>query len=61
MNDEQQKEEAMQVTSLISFYDKVEEYPNCTVQILTNTKTGEVSVGWWKNDPDDPDEEEAEW
>lgn len=58
MNDEQQKEEAMQVTSLISFYDKVEEYPNCTVQILTNTKTGEVSVGWWKNDPD---EEEAEW
>lgn len=32
------------------FYDKEEIFPNCTVQVLTNTVTGEVSVGWWKND-----------
>lgn len=33
-----------------NFYDKVETYENCTVQVLTNTKTGEVSVGWWRNE-----------
>lgn len=26
-------------------------YP-CTVQVLTNTKTGEVSVGWWREKGD---------
>lgn len=30
-------------------FDKEETYPNCTVQVLTNTATGEVSVGWWEN------------
>lgn len=34
----------------VSVYDKEEIFENCTVQVLTNTKTGEVSVGWWKND-----------
>ena len=33
-----------------SFYDKVETYDNCTVQVLTNTVTGDVSVGWWRNE-----------
>ena len=33
-----------------SFYDKEEIHENCTVQVLTNTKTGDVSVGWWQND-----------
>lgn len=23
---------------------------NCTVQIWENSETGEVSVGWWRND-----------
>lgn len=32
-----------------SFYDKEETFPDCTVQVLTNTATGETSVGWWKN------------
>lgn len=32
-----------------NIYDKEEIYPNCTVQVLTNTATGETSVGWWKN------------
>ena len=38
-----------------NLYDRVEEYHDCTVQVLTNTITGEVSVGWWPND--DPPEE----
>lgn len=33
----------------ISFYDKEEIVENCTVQILSNSKTGDVSVGWWRN------------
>ncbi len=33
-----------------NIFDKEEIYENCTVQVLTNTKTGEVSVGWWKNE-----------
>ena len=32
-----------------SFYDQEETYPDCTVQVLTNTATGETSVGWWRN------------
>lgn len=30
-------------------YDKEEVIEGCTVQILTNTETGDVSVGWWRN------------
>ena len=32
----------------VSFYDKEETHENCTVQVLTNTETGDVSVGWWE-------------
>lgn len=39
-----------------NIYDKEEIYPNCTVQVLTNTVTGEVSVGWWKNGGSEPTE-----
>lgn len=35
-----------------NLYDKEEIYPDCTVQVLTNTATGDVSVGWWKNETD---------
>ena len=31
-------------------YDQEEIFPDCTVQILTNTVTGDVSVGWWPNE-----------
>jgi hypothetical protein len=34
----------------VNVYDKVTEYDNCTVQILENTATGAISVGWWRND-----------
>lgn len=33
-----------------NLFDIEEIYPNCTVQVLTNSITGEVSVGWWEND-----------
>lgn len=34
----------------IPFYEQEETFENCTVQVLTNTETGEVSVGWWQNE-----------
>lgn len=37
------------MTVRTNIYDKEETYPNCTVQVLTNTVTGDVSVGWWEN------------
>ena len=33
-----------------NIYDKATIYDDCTVQILENTVTGKVSVGWWRND-----------
>ena len=38
------------IQSAVSFFDQEEIIENCTVQILTNSKTGEVSVGWWRNE-----------
>ena len=32
-----------------NIFDQEELHDNCTVQILTNSVTGEVSIGWWKN------------
>ena len=34
----------------IPIYDKETRHENCTVQILENTKTGRVSIGWWRNE-----------
>lgn len=28
-------------------FDRADVYRDCTVQVLTNTATGETSVGWW--------------
>ena len=33
-----------------AIFDVEETYENCTVQVLKNSVTGEVSVGWWQND-----------
>lgn len=33
-----------------SIFDTVERYDNCTVEVLTNSVTGEQSVGWWDNE-----------
>ena len=37
----------------LCYFDREEIYKNCTVQVLTNSATGDVSVGWWRNDTDD--------
>ena len=34
----------------INVFDQREVYCNCTVEVLTNSVTGETSVGWWRND-----------
>ena len=34
----------------MNLYDHEETFEDCTVQILTNTKTGECSIGWWLNE-----------
>ena len=31
------------------YFDEEEIIPDCTVQVLRNSKTGEVSYGWWRN------------
>lgn len=46
-------ESAESIVSLLEFYDQEEIHRNCTVQILTNTKTGDISLGWWKNGESD--------
>ena len=33
-----------------NIFDEEEIHPNCTVQILRNSITGEISVGWWENE-----------
>ena len=30
-------------------YDIEETHPDCTVQVLKNSTTGAMSVGWWEN------------
>lgn len=34
-------------------FDRVDTYYGCTVQILTNTLTGQVSIGWWQDEYDE--------
>ena len=46
--DQMLQDEEMQVETAI--FDEEEIHPNCTVQILRNSVTGEVSIGWWDND-----------
>lgn len=31
------------------YYDEEEIIENCTVQILRNSRTGKISIGWWRN------------
>lgn len=38
----------------LNLYDTEELYTDCTVQILRNSVTGDVSVGWWRNDNPPP-------
>ena len=33
-----------------NIFDKVTTYTNCTVEILENTVTGEISIGWYSTE-----------
>lgn len=33
----------------VNIFDKETTIEDCTVQILENSQTGKISVGWWKN------------
>lgn len=35
------------VTTEVNLFDKEEIHHNCTVQVWTNTATGQTSIGWW--------------
>lgn len=35
-----------------NLFDLVEEHDHCHVQVLKNSVTGEISVGWWKEEED---------
>ena len=39
----------------MNIYDEEEIHDNCTVQILRNSTTGDISVGWWENVGDGED------
>ena len=41
-----------------NLYDTVDTYYGCTVQILRNSITGQISIGWWQ---DEYDEEGCEY
>lgn len=36
-------------TITTGLFDIEELHENCTVQILRNSVTGEISLGWWEN------------
>lgn len=40
--------EALNAQTAVAIYDQEEIHHNCTVQVLRNSATGDVSVGWWK-------------
>ena len=37
----------------LNMYDQCEIIEGCTVEILTNTLTGETSIGWWRGGVED--------
>lgn len=47
--DDLEESEKTKTKVKINIFDKEEIIENCTVQILSNSKTGEISVGWWRN------------
>lgn len=45
-----------------NIFDKVEVFHNCTVEVLTNTVTGDVDIGWYPegSSPYEDEDEEDE-
>ena len=40
----------------MDIYDEEEIIPHCTVQILRNSVTGDVSIGWWREESEDDED-----
>lgn len=53
--DETQSSEP-KVEMAVSFYDQSEIHHNCTVEVFTNSVTGDVSIGWWHEEEYEDDE-----
>lgn len=55
VNDElfQTMNEAAEFIEAMAFdpgmYDRVDTYPDCTVEVWLNSSTGQCSIGWWEN------------
>jgi hypothetical protein len=39
---------ALNAQTTVAIYDQEEIHHNCIVQVLRNSVTGDVSVGWWR-------------
>ena len=44
---------ALDAQTKIYVYDGEEIHKHCTVQVLTNSVTGDTSVGWWEEEDED--------
>ena len=44
---ENMPDEIKKVDSIL--FEEVELHTDCTVQVLKNLMTGEISIGWWDN------------
>lgn len=41
----------------MALFDEEETHYGCTVQVLKNSVTGEVSIGWWPEEQDDDEDD----
>ena len=45
------------ITKVVPIYDKTSVYTNCTVEVRTNSETGETSISWARSDETEEIEE----
>lgn len=41
---------ALDMQTELMMFDQEEIHHNCTVQVLTNSVTGDTSIGWWEEE-----------
>ena len=53
MNGKEEKQQPRLINNVVQAdneFDECERHENCTVEIWRNSKTGEVSIGWYENE-----------
>ena len=53
MNGKEEKQQPRLIKNVVQAdneYDECEVHENCTVEVWRNSKTGEVSIGWYENE-----------